>query len=155
MLHYQPKLTLATGRVDGVEALVRWQHPERGLLFPDAFVELAESAGLMAALTRRVLDTALAQRRAWSDRGRELVVAVNGSPSNLVDEGFPDEVAGMLARHGVPASALVLEVTESLLMEDRERAVRVLAGLREAGSASPSTTTAPAGPASPTSPPCR
>ena len=133
VLHYQPKLTLATGRVDGVEALVRWQHPDRGLLFPDAFVELAESAGLMAPLTRRVLDTALAQRRAWSDRGRELTVAVNVSPSNLVDEGFPDEVAGMLAQHGVPATALVLEVTESLLMEDRERAVRVLAGLREAG----------------------
>jgi diguanylate cyclase len=133
VLHYQPKLSLATGRVGGVEALVRWQHPERGLLFPDAFVDLAESAGLMAALTSRVLDTALAQRRAWSDRGRELTVAVNVSPSNLVDEGFPDEVAGMLARHGVPASALVLEVTESLLMEDRERAVRVLAALREAG----------------------
>ncbi|MGR6967659.1 putative bifunctional diguanylate cyclase/phosphodiesterase [Geodermatophilus sp. URMC 61] len=133
VLHYQPKLDLATGRVDGVEALVRWQHPERGLLFPDAFIELVESAGLMAALTRRVLDTALAQRRAWSDRGRELTVAVNVSPSNLVDEGFPDEVAGLLARHGVPATALVLEVTESLLMEDRERAVRVLAGLREAG----------------------
>ncbi|WP_448611715.1 putative bifunctional diguanylate cyclase/phosphodiesterase [Geodermatophilus sp. URMC 60] len=132
-LHYQPKLSLATGRVDGVEALVRWQHPERGLLPPDAFIELAESAGLMAALTSRVLDAALAQRRAWSDRGRELVVAVNVSPSNLVDERFPDEVAELLARHGVPATALVLEVTESLLVADRERAVRVLAGLREAG----------------------
>jgi diguanylate cyclase len=132
-LHYQPKLSLATGRVDSVEALVRWQHPERGLLFPDAFIELAESAGLMAALTSRVLDTALAQRRDWSDRGRELVVSVNVSPSNLVDERFPDEVAGLLVRHGVPATSLVLEVTESLLMADRERAVRVLAGLREAG----------------------
>jgi EAL domain-containing protein (putative c-di-GMP-specific phosphodiesterase class I) len=116
-----------------VEALVRWQHPERGLLFPDAFIELAESAGLMAALTSRVLDSALAQRRAWADRGRELTVAVNVSPSNLVDEHFPHELAGLLTRHGVPASALVLEVTESLLMADRERAVRVLAGLREAG----------------------
>ena len=133
VLHYQPKLSLPTGRIDGAEALVRWQHPERGLLFPDAFIELAESAGLMAALTSRVLDSALAQRRAWADGGRELVVAVNVSPSNLVDEGFPDEVAGLLARHGVPACALVLEVTESLLMADRERAVRVLAGLREAG----------------------
>src|SRR3712207_8861571 len=87
----------------------------------------------MAALTRRVLDTALVQRRAWADRGRELTVAVNVSPSNLVDEGFPDEVAGLLARHGVPATALVLEVTESLLMADRERAVRVLSALRETG----------------------
>jgi diguanylate cyclase (GGDEF)-like protein len=133
VLHHQPKLSLRTGRVDGVEALVRWQHPERGLLFPDAFVELAESAGLMGPLTRRVLDAALAQRRAWADRGRELTVAVNVSPSNLVDEGFPDEVAGLLARHGVPATALVLEVTESLLMADRERAVRVLSALRETG----------------------
>jgi predicted signal transduction protein with EAL and GGDEF domain len=87
----------------------------------------------MAPLTSRVLDSALAQRRAWADRGRELIVAVNVSPSNLVDEHFPDELAGLLTRHGVPASALVLEVSESLLMADRERSVRVLAGLREAG----------------------
>ncbi|TFV63014.1 EAL domain-containing protein [Geodermatophilus sp. DF01-2] len=133
VLHYQPKLSLPTGRVDGVEALVRWEHPERGLLFPDAFIELAESAGLMPALTTRVVDLALAQRRTWADRGWELTVAVNVSPSNLVDERFPDEVTALLARHGVPPAALVLEVTESLLMEDRERAVRVLAGLREAG----------------------
>ncbi len=133
VLHHQPKLSLRTGRVDGVEALVRWAHPQRGLLFPDAFIELAESAGLMADLTSSVLDRALAQRRAWADRGRELTVAVNVSPSNLVDEDFPAEVAALLVRHGVPATALVLEVTESLLMEDRERAIRVLAGLREAG----------------------
>ena len=133
VLHHQPKLSLRTGRVDGVEALVRWAHPERGLLFPDAFIELAESAGLMADLTSSVLDQALAQRRAWADRGRDLTVAVNVSPSNLVDERFPADVAALLVRHGVPATALVLEVTESLLMEDRERAVRVLAGLREAG----------------------
>ncbi|SNS28585.1 diguanylate cyclase/phosphodiesterase [Geodermatophilus pulveris] len=133
VLHHQPKLTLGTGRVEGVEALVRWAHPERGLLMPDAFVELAESAGLMADLTSSVLDQALAQRRAWADRGRELTVAVNVSPSNLVDERFPAEVAALLVRHGVPATALVLEVTESLLMADRDRAVRVLAGLREAG----------------------
>ena len=133
VLHYQPKLALPTGAIDGVEALVRWQHPTRGLLYPDAFIELAESAGLMAELTRQVLDMSLAQRRAWADLGRDLTMAVNVSPSNLVDEDFPDEVAAVLARHGQPADRLVLEVTESLLMEDRERAVRVLGRLREAG----------------------
>ncbi|MGY1703748.1 putative bifunctional diguanylate cyclase/phosphodiesterase [Geodermatophilus sp. SYSU D00697] len=133
VLHHQPKLTLATGAVEGVECLVRWQHPTRGLLYPDAFIELSESAGLMSSLTSAVVDLALAQRRAWADDGRELTVAVNVSPSDLVDERFPDEVAALLHRHGVPACALVLEVTESLLMADRERAARVLARLREAG----------------------
>ncbi|WP_324276211.1 putative bifunctional diguanylate cyclase/phosphodiesterase [Blastococcus brunescens] len=133
LLHYQPKLALATGEVDGVEALVRWQHPTRGLLFPDAFIDLAESAGLMSRLTTAVVDMALAQCRAWADDGSLLTVSVNVSPSNLVDEEFPDEVAGALHRHGLPAAALVLEVTESILMEDRERAVRVLSRLRETG----------------------
>jgi diguanylate cyclase (GGDEF)-like protein len=133
VLHYQPKLALPTGAVDGVEALVRWQHPTRGLLYPDSFIELAESAGLMAELTRQVVDMALRQCRAWRDQGRALTMAVNVSPSNLVDEHFPDEVAGLLADHGLTAADLVLEVTESLLMEDRERAVRVLSRLREDG----------------------
>jgi EAL domain-containing protein (putative c-di-GMP-specific phosphodiesterase class I) len=133
VLHYQPKLALATGEIDGVEALVRWQHPARGLLFPDAFIDLAESAGLMSRLTSTVVDMALAQCRAWADDGCLLTVSVNVSPSNLVDEEFPDEVGEMLRRHGLPATALVLEVTESILMEDRERAVGVLSRLREAG----------------------
>ncbi len=133
VLHYQPKLALATGAVDGVEALVRWQHPTRGLLYPDAFIELAESAGLMAQLTGRVIDMALAQCRTWSDRGRLLTMAVNVSPSNLVDETFPDQVRDLLARYGLSAGCLVLEVTESLLMEDRERAVHVLGRLRDDG----------------------
>ncbi|HLM06362.1 MAG TPA: EAL domain-containing protein [Blastococcus sp.] len=133
VLHYQPKLELATGAIEGVEALVRWQHPTRGLLYPDAFIELAETAGLMSRLTSTVVDMALAQGRAWADQGCLLTVSVNVSPSNLVDEDFPAEVAGLLERHGLPAAALVLEVTESILMEDRERAVRVLTRLRDAG----------------------
>ncbi|MDP5183999.1 EAL domain-containing protein [Blastococcus sp. BMG 814] len=133
VLHYQPKLDLPTGTVAGVEALARWQHPTRGLLYPDAFIDLAESAGLMAQLTTRVIDMALAQCRRWADQGRSLTMAVNVSPSNLVDQGFPDDVARLLAVHGLPAGSLVLEVTESLLMEDRERAVRVLTRLRDAG----------------------
>jgi diguanylate cyclase (GGDEF)-like protein len=133
VLHYQPKLALAEDAVVGVEALVRWAHPERGLLYPDAFIDVAESSGLMGELTLAVLDGALAQARRWADEGRALSVAVNVSPSNLVDDRFPEEVAERLAAHGLPASALELEVTESLLMEDRERAVSVLGRLREAG----------------------
>jgi diguanylate cyclase (GGDEF)-like protein len=133
VLHYQPKLALASGLVDGVEALVRWQHPSRGLLFPDAFIDLAESAGLMSRLTSTVVEMALAQCRLWADDGCLLTVSVNVSPSNLVDDEFPDEVAALLRRFDVPARALILEVTESILMEDRERAVRVLSRLRDAG----------------------
>ena len=133
VLHYQPKLVLATGEVEGVEALVRWQHPTRGLLYPVAFIDLAESAGLMSRLTSAVVEMALAQLRSWADEGCLLTVSVNVSPSNLVDEEFPDEVVGLLRRHGLPAAALVLEVTESILMEDRERAVGVLSRLRAAG----------------------
>ncbi|MGY1885791.1 putative bifunctional diguanylate cyclase/phosphodiesterase [Blastococcus sp. SYSU DS0753] len=133
VLHYQPKLDLPTGTVAGVEALVRWQHPTRGLLYPDAFIDLAESAGLMGQLTARVVDMALAQCRRWADQGRSLTMAVNVSPSNLVDQSFPDDVARLLAAHGLTAGSLVLEVTESLLMEDRERAVGVLGRLRDDG----------------------
>jgi diguanylate cyclase len=128
LLHYQPKLALATGAVEGVEALVRWQHPTRGLLFPDAFIDLAESAGLMSGLTTTVVDMALAQCRSWADEGCLLSVSVNVSPSNLVDEEFPDEVGEMLRRYRVRAAG---------------------------ASGSPSTTTAPATPASPTWRPCR
>jgi diguanylate cyclase (GGDEF)-like protein len=133
VLHYQPKLALASGIVDGVEALVRWQHPARGLLYPDAFIDLAESAGLMSRLTSTVVEMALAQCRLWADDGCLLTVSVNVSPSNLVDDAFPDEVAALLRRFDLPAAALVLEVTESILMEDRERAVRVLSRQRDAG----------------------
>jgi len=132
-LHYQPKLALHGQGVPAVEALARWRHPARGLLQPDAFVPLAESHGLMPQLTTSVLDLALEQRRAWQLAGLELTMAVNVSPSNLVDEGFPELVTRLLTGHVVPASALVLEVTENLLMEDRERSAAVLAELRRAG----------------------
>jgi EAL domain-containing protein (putative c-di-GMP-specific phosphodiesterase class I) len=133
VLHHQPKVSPRDGRVTGVEVLVRWQHPTRGLLYPDAFIDLAESFGLMNSLTVAVLDLALAQCRSWRDGGWQLGVAVNVSPSNLVDEDFPRAVAGLLDRHGLLATDLVLEVTEGLLMEDRERAASVLTRLRSMG----------------------
>jgi diguanylate cyclase (GGDEF)-like protein len=133
VLHYQPQMRLGTGEICGVEALVRWNHPTRGLVYPDGFLPLAEHAGLMGRLTMRVLEIALDQCRAWRAEGLELTVAVNLSASNLQDTTLPDQVADALARHGVPPAALHLEVTEEVLMRDAQRATEVLVALRAMG----------------------
>ncbi|MFD1370521.1 putative bifunctional diguanylate cyclase/phosphodiesterase [Actinoplanes sichuanensis] len=132
-LHYQPQMHLASGTVTGVEALVRWDHPRRGLVFPDVFLPLAEHAGLMGRLTLQVLDIALAQSRDWRADGLDLVVAVNLSASNLQDTTLPGHVADALSRYEVPPAALHLEVTEEILMRDAARATAVLEELREMG----------------------
>ena len=127
VLHYQPKIELATGRVAGVEALVRWQHPERGLVFTrTSSCPLAEAAGLMPALTESVLVQALGQCSAWRRAGRDLTVAVNLSPSNLLDPDLPDHIMALLAESGLPVSALHLEITEQMVMIDPERSLSVL-----------------------------
>ncbi|GAB3300976.1 hypothetical protein GCM10027451_03740 [Geodermatophilus aquaeductus] len=131
--HHQPKLDLRTGRVTGVEALVRWEHPTRGLLTPDVFLPLAEQAGLMRRLTLRVLERSLLDVRAWRDAGHDLSLAVNLSVSNLQDLALPDQVALLLETRGVPAEALVLEITEDVLMADAARSQQVLADLRRLG----------------------
>ena len=133
ILHYQPKSDIASGRITGVEALVRWQHPTRGLLYPDHFIELAEHTGLIRPLTTFVVDRALADCRAWRDQGIELTVAVNLSSRNLLDPGLPRQIAQLLVHHGLPASALEIEITESTAMADPERSLRVLAELRNLG----------------------
>ncbi len=133
VLHYQPKVELGTHRVVGVEALVRWQHPVRGLLAPDLFVPLAEECGLMHQLTEVVLAQALAQAGRWSTAGLALSVAVNVSPTNLLDLGLPRRVAELLVEHDLPASALHVEVTEGVLLLDRVRATEVLHALRDLG----------------------
>ncbi len=135
VLHYQPKLDLGAGRVRGVEALARWQHPTLGLVPPDRFIGLAEQAGLIRDLTSWVLRTAVAQCAAWRASGVDVGVAVNLSARCLLDEGLPQEVAAVLAEHGVPPARLVLEVTESALMADPEQAMRVTQALRDAGTA--------------------
>ena len=132
-LEYQPKISLASGRMDGVEALVRWRHPERGVLGPQHFVELAESSGAMPQLTATVLDLACAQRRRWADAGLELSVAVNISPSDLLDGSFPEQVERRMLDHGLPPGALIVEITEQHVMEDRERTAHVLGRLRAIG----------------------
>jgi diguanylate cyclase len=133
VVHYQPKADLRSGRVDAVEALVRWQHPDRGLLMPGDFLPAAEQTALMRPLTLRVLDTALADCRRWLDDGRRLGVAVNLAVPNLLDRGFPAEVAAALDRHGVPAALLQLEITESTVMADPARALEVIDALRALG----------------------
>jgi diguanylate cyclase (GGDEF)-like protein len=133
VLHYQPKADLAGGDVVAVEALVRWQHPERGLLGPGEFLPAAEQTALMRPLTLRVLDIALADCRRWLDDGRTLSVAVNLAVANLIDRGFPAEVAAALDRHGVPAELLQLEITENVVMADPARALEVLDALRSLG----------------------
>jgi diguanylate cyclase (GGDEF)-like protein len=133
VLHYQPKLIPATGEVVGVEALVRWQHPERGLLAPGEFLPWAEHTGLIRPLTHWVLETALRQTRIWAEDGLELPVAVNLSVANLLDASLPHDVARLLGRTGAKPSALQLELTESVLMSDPLRALDVLRQLRSMG----------------------
>ncbi|MGI8707596.1 MAG: putative bifunctional diguanylate cyclase/phosphodiesterase [Actinomycetota bacterium] len=131
-LHYQPKIGLDTGRVVGVEALVRWQHPERGIVGPDEFIGLAEHTGLIKSLTARVLDMALRQQRAWIDAGLQVSVSVNPSVRNLMDSRLPEQVA-QLAKWRVPASQLTLEITESSIMADPVRTKQILDSISNQG----------------------
>ncbi|MFJ9207919.1 bifunctional diguanylate cyclase/phosphodiesterase [Streptomyces sp. L-9-10] len=127
-LHYQPKVRF-DGQVAGLEALVRWVHPERGRVPPDDFIAIAESSGLMPHLTEYVLEMALAQVARWRSQGLMVPVAVNVSPRDVHTPGFAGAVAARLARHGVPAGSLQLEITEHVLLEDPQRAADTLAGL--------------------------
>ncbi|MGW4201434.1 putative bifunctional diguanylate cyclase/phosphodiesterase [Streptomyces sp. NPDC004726] len=131
-LHYQPKVRF-DGQVAGLEALVRWVHPDRGRVPPDEFIAIAESSGLMPHLTEYVLDTALAQVAKWREQGLNVPVAVNVSPRDVHTPGFAGAVAARLARHGVPAGSLQLEITEHVLLEDPQRAADTLAGLTDHG----------------------
>jgi diguanylate cyclase (GGDEF)-like protein len=133
VLHYQPKADLRTGQVLGVEALVRWRHPDHGLLGPGEFIPLAERTGLIHPVTSWVLDAALAQAAEWHRAGQHLSIAVNVSTRCLLDPGFPDEVTERLAAAQVPADSLVLEVTESAVMADPARALDVLGRLHALG----------------------
>jgi diguanylate cyclase len=133
VLHYQPIIDTQTSKVLGVEALVRWQHPEHGLLPPGEFIPLAERTGLITPLTNYVLKAALQQCRQWCQAGHELAVAVNVSARRLLDLSFPDEVAGLLANWEVPARLLVVEITESTIMADPTHALEVLGRLDEMG----------------------
>ena len=132
-LYYQPKIRLETGQVCGVEALVRWHHPEHGLITPDQFIPLAEETGVIGPLTQWVLDRALHDCRRWMAVGLRLPVAVNLSMRNVQDSKLPELVSRLLARTGTPAAMLTLEITESLLMADPAAAMSVLIRLSALG----------------------
>jgi diguanylate cyclase (GGDEF)-like protein len=132
-LHYQPKISLKTGEVCGAEALLRWRHPERGLIPPDGFIPLAENTGLIGPLTAHVLDLALAQARRWVDQDAPLQIAVNLSGRNLLDEDFDQVVDELLTRHGVASGLLKLEITESAVITDPVGAADLLQRLAVQG----------------------
>ena len=133
VLHYQPKATLVDGTVRGVEALVRWQHPERGLVAPDVFIPVAEHTGLIRPLTLFVVEQALEQCRRWREQGFELTVAVNVAMRNILDEEFPDELGRMLRKYDLDPEVLELELTETSVLADPPRAKEILQRLRDAG----------------------
>ncbi|MDH6237550.1 EAL domain-containing response regulator [Cryobacterium sp. CG_9.6] len=128
--YYQPKVNVATGAVSGVETLVRWQHQEDGLVFPDRFISLAEETGLIDDLTRVVLSSAMKQTREWNDAGLRLKVAVNLSMSSCSSVTFADFVTDVIALEGVEPEDVVLEVTESRLMLDQRAPLEILTRLR-------------------------
>ena len=135
-LRYQPIVALGMGRISGLEALIRWEHPERGVLAPDLFVPLAEETGLIGELGRQVLASACAQARRWQlehPTDPPLRVSVNLSPRQLQDDALAEQVPGALGASGLPPSALVLEITESAMMHDTESAVRKLHALKDLG----------------------
>ncbi|CAB5674466.1 Cyclic di-GMP phosphodiesterase Gmr [Comamonas aquatica] len=132
-LHYQPQIETATGKVCGVEGLLRWTDPVLGEIPPDRFIPVAESSGLILGLGSYVLDAACRQIRAWMDQERPVRVAINLSPQQLRQHNLVDQVRAALVRHQVPAHWLELEVTESQAMQDPEHACRVLGELAALG----------------------
>jgi diguanylate cyclase len=133
VLHYQPKAAVRTSQVAAVEALVRWNHPERGLLYPDAFLPIAEQTGLIDSLTRWVLDAALGQLTQWDTTLDGIDVAINISARNVARADFADTVLAALRTSGVAADRLLLEITETAFLSDPERAGRSLRRLAAAG----------------------
>ncbi|GHF71668.1 diguanylate cyclase (GGDEF)-like protein [Amycolatopsis bartoniae] len=132
-VHYQPKISLPSKQVLGVEALVRWVHPEFGKLDPDEFVPAVEAAGLIGVLTGFVLEESLKRVRKWMDEGLRISVAVNLSVRNLADEDFPAKVVESLRRFDVPSELLTFELTESGVMADPQKALPILQELHALG----------------------
>jgi diguanylate cyclase len=133
VLHFQPKAELESGRIVGAEALVRWQHPERGFIPPNDFVPIAERTGLIKPLSSYVLAAALRQCAAWNSAGLDLHVAVNLSIPDLLDFELPDRIAVLLAETGVRPGQLELEITETTILADPFRVRQVLNRLNEMG----------------------
>ncbi|MEO8313905.1 MAG: EAL domain-containing protein [Pseudomonadota bacterium] len=134
LLHFQPRVDIASGRITGTEALVRWQAPGEPLVYPANFIAIAEETGLIVDIGRYVLDAACAQARAWLDAGHKaMVVAINASPHELQQERYADNVLAALRRFDVPPELLEIEITESMVVQDAPRLIRMLVRLRQMG----------------------
>ena len=133
ILYYQPQIDFRTGGVSTLEALLRWPHPKLGFVPPDQFIPLAEDSGLMGVLTTFVLETAVAQCAEWRRAGHLVSVAVNLSTTNLLDAGLPAQIHEVLARNGLTSDSLVLEITESTVMADLNRAKEIIQTLSDSG----------------------
>ncbi len=132
-LYYQPKIDIASEKITAAEALIRWIHPVRGFMPPDDFIPLAEQTGNIQRLTSWALDTAIAQVAAWKAKGIDIKVAINLSARDLNNRNLPLEVAGLLTKHGAEIKQLILEITESAVMEDPKQSMEVLSALNAMG----------------------
>jgi len=133
ILHYQPKINMKTHRVDGVEALVRWQHPEHGFMPPDEFIPMAERTGLIRLLSVWVLKRALSQAEKWHKHKIRLSIAINLSPMTFLDTELPDIIIGMLSHYDIPPNFVTLEITEGSMIKDPELAMEILNRLTNRG----------------------
>jgi EAL domain-containing protein (putative c-di-GMP-specific phosphodiesterase class I) len=132
-LVYQPKVELATGRLAGVEALLRWSHPTKGVIAPDRFIPFAEQTGFIKAITAWVIEGAVRQGAAWRAAGRPTPISVNISAQDLLNPELGELLTGALERHRLPPELLCLEITESGVMQDAARAIEVLKRLARLG----------------------
>jgi len=132
-LLYQPKIDLESGRVTGVEALVRWQHPQLGIVLPDQFIPLAEETGMITQLTHSVSHKVLQQCQAWTRGGMRTTIAMNLSMWDLQDNDFADRMSGLLSSYGVSPSQIALEVTETAVMNNASRVIDALNSMRKMG----------------------
>ena len=132
-LHFQPKVDTRTGQLVAVEALARWDHPKRGMIPPDMFIEMAERTGLIKPLTLTILDQTLQQCRLWHDAGHDVNISVNLSAQSLHDPDFDTMIADRIEYWGVSPKLLTLEITESAVMSNPDRAMGLLCRLRDLG----------------------
>lgn len=132
-LYFQPKVDLASDTIKAVEALIRWVHPKRGFMAPDSFIPLAEQTGNIQRLTTWVLEAAVRQLRSWADAGIDVKIAVNLSARDLGNRSLPTDIAALLTAHDVPTRKLILEITESAVMEDPIHALDIMQQLNEMG----------------------
>ena len=133
VLHYQPQIHMLTGKIIGVEALIRWQHPELGLIYPDRFIPLAEDKGMIGGITRWVIEQAVKQKQQWREQGLDILVSVNISAVDITSLTLPEHLAELLADNRLDPTMLMLEVTESALMSELVTSLDILTRLRLKG----------------------